>query len=314
MKSLQGTPRVPHTKTIFPWKPAVIAVGLIFGWTGCSNDTGQSNQTAQSFQMTTADGGDLHSDFDTERGIVQEVFSATNQGHRFIAYQVEWGGSKVIVSDTLAKSSFETGDEIQYMVQRTKIAGPMPVSSLSFMLLDAPMPDGFKPPEVSKEDQDRSMKLIGGDLDIARDEKERFYALNRAAKNALAAGKTEEAAKFARELETLALKFKDDWNYGNAIQDANQVLGRIALAKGDVDEAKKRLLASADSKGSPQMNSFGPNMQLAKDLLAKGETETVLKYFERCRKFWEMGGRQLDRWSRDAKAGNSPDFGAHLSY
>ena len=64
------------------------------------------------------------------------------------------------------------------------------------------------------------------------------------------------------------------------------MLGRIALAEGDVAVAKKRLLAFADSKGSPRMNSFGPNMQLAKDLLARGEDDTVIEYFERCGKFW----------------------------
>ena len=64
---------------------------------------------------------------------------------------------------------------------------------------------------------------------------------------------------------------KNDWNYGNAIEDANQVLGRIALSKDEVAEAKKRLLASAGSHGSPQLNSFGPDFRLARELAEKGE-------------------------------------------
>ncbi|MGB0579559.1 MAG: tetratricopeptide repeat protein [Limisphaerales bacterium] len=167
---------------------------------------------------------------------------------------------------------------------------------------------------VSDEEDKRTTRLIEGDLSVAKNENERFYALNGAAKNALAAGKTRDAIKLAEELEKLAPKYQDDWNYGNAVQVANHVLGRIALSKGDVAEAKKRLLASADSEGSPQMNSFGPNMQLARELLAKGERDTVLKYFELCRKFWMMGGGSLDRWTQEVKAGKTPDFGANLSY
>lgn len=153
---------------------------------------------------------------------------------------------------------------------------------------------------VSDEEDKRTTRLIEGDLSVA--------------KNALAAGKMTDAIKLAEELEKLAPKYQDDWNYGNAVQVANHVLGRIALSKGDVAEAKKRLLASADSEGSPQMNSFGPNMQLARELLAKGERDTVLKYFELCRKFWMMGGGSLDRWTQEVKAGKTPDFGANLSY
>lgn len=105
-----------------------------------------------------------------------------------------------------------------------------------------------------------------------------------------------------------------DWNYGNAIQDSNQVLGRIALSKGDVAEAKKRLLASADSDGSPQLNSFGPNMRLAKELLDKGEKEVVLEYFDLCGKFWTMGAQRLATWSDVVNEGKTPDFGASLNY
>ena len=62
------------------------------------------------------------------------------------------------------------------------------------------------------------------------------------------------------------------------------------------------------------MNSFGPNMQLAKDLLAKGEREVVLEYFKRCRTFWEMGADQLAAWTDAVNRGATPEFGANLEY
>lgn len=75
---------------------------------------------------------------------------------------------------------------------------------------------------------------------------------------------------------------KDDWNYGNAIHKANSALGMLALRNGDKAAARRHLLASAETKGSPQMNSFGPNMQFADAMLHAGGHEAVLVYFARC--------------------------------
>jgi hypothetical protein len=152
------------------------------------------------------------------------------------------------------------------------------------------------------------------ELESAPNGIKRFYALGDAAKESFNAGKTNDALAYAKELQSLTAQNKGDWNYGNAIQDAHLVLGRVALAEGRTDEAKKHLLDSARSEGSPQMNSFGPNMSLAKDLLARGEKEVVLEYFELCRKFWEMGGDNLDRWTILIEGGGIPDFGANLVY
>ncbi|QDV40924.1 hypothetical protein Enr13x_07620 [Stieleria neptunia] len=258
----------------------------------------------------------VESSFDSEEGSVLKVFSAEHEGHRFIAYLVQWKDFEVIVSDPLARSDFQQGDTIQFLAQKVRLPN---LSTLNFVLLAAPAEmkraaaDGTDD-TASPAERKRMMDLVGGDLDSARNEQERFYALNRAAKKALSAGKTEEARKLAEELLRRAQTQTDDWNYGNAIQDGNQVLGRIALAKGDVTEAKKRLLTSVDSKGSPQMNSFGPNMQLANELLAVGEKQVVLEYFDLCRKFWELGADRLAVWTEAVNKGQRPDFGASLDY
>jgi tetratricopeptide (TPR) repeat protein len=148
----------------------------------------------------------------------------------------------------------------------------------------------------------------------ATTDEERFYALDDAAKESFQVGKAEDARKYARELLALLPKFKENWNYGNAVQDANLVLGRIASREGRTDEAKRYLIEAGNSPGSPQMDSFGPNMSLAKDMLEKGEGETVLKYFELCRKFWTMDRGRLDGWSNEIKSGRIPQFGANLGY
>ena len=86
------------------------------------------------------------------------------------------------------------------------------------------------------------------------------------------------------------------------------------MREGRVADAVTFLRASGETPGSPQLNSFGPNMSLARDLLMQGETATVLAYFEQCRVFWKMGGSFLDAWSTQVQAGAIPDFGANLRY
>jgi tetratricopeptide (TPR) repeat protein len=151
-------------------------------------------------------------------------------------------------------------------------------------------------------------------LNGATTEEKRFQALDNAAKDSFVVGKIEDARKYANELMTLAPKFKENWNYGNAIQDFNLVLGRIAMKEGHLDEAKHYLLEAGKSPGSPTMDSFGPNMSLAKDLLQKGEQKVVLEYMELCRKFWSEDYGDLNKWEKEIKAGKIPNFGANLVY
>jgi hypothetical protein len=153
-----------------------------------------------------------------------------------------------------------------------------------------------------------------GTLGKATTDEDRFYALDDAAKGSFESGKIEDARKYAAELLTLVPKFKGNWNYGNAVQDGNLVLGRIAVRDGKMDDAKKFLIQAGNSPGSPQMDSFGPNMSLAKDLLQKGERDTVLQYFTLCRRFWNMDYGKLNQWTDEVKAGTIPDFGANLVY
>lgn len=151
-------------------------------------------------------------------------------------------------------------------------------------------------------------------LQKARTSDEHFYALDDAVKRSFEIGKVEDARNFAVELMALIPKYTNSSNYGNAVQDANLVLGRIAVREGKIAEAKKYLAASGKSNGSPTMNSFGPNMSLALDLLKVGERDAVLEHFIRCRKFWKLHPEKLDKWMQEVMAGKTPNFGANLIY
>ncbi len=184
------------------------------------------------------------------------------------------------------------------------------VSDMNILFERPPVKD----PEAQAARNEHRQKIRQGDLTAATNGLERFEALCHAVKNAARAGKPTEVREQAEELLRLAPTYKRHSMYGNAIQDANQALGQIALADGHLAEAKQCLLASADSDGSPTMNSFGPNMTLARELLRQGETEVVLQYFERCRVFWNRHADTLDQWTEEVQTGRIPDFGANLVY
>jgi hypothetical protein len=77
---------------------------------------------------------------------------------------------------------------------------------------------------------------------------------------------------------------------------------------------KAFLLAAGNTPGSPQLDSFGPNMTLAKELFERGEKDAVIKYLQLCDKFWEMGHDRVKEWLAAIQAGGVPDFSANLNY
>ena len=151
---------------------------------------------------------------------------------------------------------------------------------------------------------------VSDEADPAKD----FYRLTKAAPAAFNDGKHDRAIEMSKQLLAEAEAWKDNWNYGNAIHAANLVLGRVALARDEIDEAKIFLLAAGKTPGSPQLNSFGPDMLFASELLKKGERETVLEYFDLCAKFWKPRLARLEEWKAQVARGETPDFGANVRY
>lgn len=138
-----------------------------------------------------------------------------------------------------------------------------------------------------------------------------FVHLPRAAAAAFHLGQLAEAKVYAQRALALAPSYPDNWNYGNAIHLGHSVLGLLALSEGDLPKAVTELRESASTPGSPQLNSFGPTMQLAKALLRHGHADAVLEYLNECRVFWGMGGTWLDLWERKIRAGQVPNFFQH---
>jgi len=132
-----------------------------------------------------------------------------------------------------------------------------------------------------------------------------------AARAAIEAGNADAAGRMAtRALAQVA----DERNvkFGQAVHDGHAVLGRAALARGNVEEAKAQLLRAGQVAGGGTLTSFGPNMALAKALVEHGERVTVVRYLEACRSFWK--NPRLDEWIQAIQEGKTPNFGANLMY
>jgi hypothetical protein len=143
-------------------------------------------------------------------------------------------------------------------------------------------------------------------------EEELFYRLPDLAKRAFNAGEVEKARAYSRQLLQMASQHpKDD---GNAVYYGNFVLGRIAVREGNLAQAGKYLMAAGATSGSPSLDTFGPNMTLAKELLEKGQSGVVLQYLALCKHFWKMDDGKLDDWSATIRNGGMPDFSSHLHY
>ena len=146
----------------------------------------------------------------------------------------------------------------------------------------------------------------------ATDEAERFIALPSAAIGAFRLGQIADAHELAEQCLSLAPQFARTWNHGNALHFGHTTLGLLALERGDVGLALEQLQRAGATPGSPQLNSFGPTMQLASALLERGQPAAVLAYLQQCRSFWRLGGVWLDLWEAKILAGGVPNFAMNL--
>ena len=196
--------------------------------------------------------------------------------------------------------------------------------------LHALVGSGFGTMDALQVQQTRSARV---ELAKAKDDADKCDPLAQIAKFDFNHGNISEAKNYATQLLSIAPKIRpNDYDkpenvylhdtvgnsihtdYGVAIHDGNMVLGRIALREHWLSDAKNYLAKAGMTPGACTLNSFGPNMSLAQDLIDAGQRDTVLQYFTECRRFWGYQADKLDSWEEDVKSGGSPDFGANLYY
>lgn len=154
----------------------------------------------------------------------------------------------------------------------------------------------------------RALEHLRRAYELAGSDSERTSLLDGLAEAAFHTGLYGDARTYAEAMLAAPRTRRDE----SHIHKANIVLGRVALAEDDVVTAKHHLLAAGKVSGAPTLDTFGPNMGLAADLLERGEQEVVLEYFELCSNFWPSD--KLKDWAALVKGGRTPDFGANMVY
>jgi hypothetical protein len=131
----------------------------------------------------------------------------------------------------------------------------------------------------------------------------------KAAELALGLGRLDRARAHAEQL--LVSDVGDNASeHSDAAHDGHLLLGRIALATGDVERAKAHLILAGRAGATGLVPIFGPDMRLAADLLARGERDVVIRYLSHCRRFWQRG--PVDAWIAELRAGGTPRFRGNL--
>jgi thiol-disulfide isomerase/thioredoxin/tetratricopeptide (TPR) repeat protein len=97
-------------------------------------------------------------------------------------------------------------------------------------------------------------------------------------------------------------------NYGEVVHDENCLLGRIALRRNDPGKAAAYLHEAGLSMGSPRLNSFGPDLTLARELAEVGQREPVIAYLKLVRRFWRSDQGLLAFWIQTLQSGTVPTF------
>ena len=83
-------------------------------------------------------------------------------------------------------------------------------------------------------------------------------------------------------------------SFGNLLHLGHIIRGYALLQRDDVEGATAELRAAGGTPGSPELDSFGPDIRLAWDLLRRDRGDEVLAYFQDVSRFWSpIGHAQL---------------------
>ncbi len=198
-------------------------------------------------------------------------------------------------------------DEALELGSKAHAADPKNVPAIQYLASLYERKMHYDKSELKAKWAHQALQLRQQQLDaVAAEKKNDLCLFNELATDAFEAEDDVLAQKYAEE----ALQQGQQQNkfYCAALHHGNLMLGRIALKKGNLEEAKSRLLEAGKASGS----FSNPNMMLAKELLEKGQREIVLQYLDECANFWKNGGDKLNQWRIVIRGGGIPNFGVNL--
>jgi hypothetical protein len=119
--------------------------------------------------------------------------------------------------------------------------------------------------------------------------------------------KFKDAELKARELLDLAAHNQNDPLYGDAVFDANIIMGKAALRRSDARTSARYLLAAAETPGSDRIQRGDFEMNLPRALVDWGERRAVIDFFRRMAPKTARTS-QFQDWAAELSKGFNPDL------
>lgn len=158
-------------------------------------------------------------------------------------------------------------------------------------------------------------KLLGQPLSDKQRELYMLWRVDNMARAAVSADQTDDAQRFALEMLRIpelcreVMPNHDIGHDARFVYDAHIILGKVALACGEVDSSERLLLeAAAAWPVDSGERTYGPDFELAAALLREGRTDAVLAYLRTTRRFTVLLEKQIDHWIGQIEEGRTPDF------
>lgn len=146
---------------------------------------------------------------------------------------------------------------------------------------------------------------------LTTEDSQKQRLLHHLARTACEIGADTEARVYASAL-LKSIPRQPSYAKGSAIHYGHAVLGRLALRAGDIGSAARHLIKSVHNVSGPGLESGGPYMKLAQELLDCGQSAVVLRYLAECGIFWQHDFGKLNQWRKETTRGVAPDFGKNL--
>jgi hypothetical protein len=154
----------------------------------------------------------------------------------------------------------------------------------------------------------QALQLRQSAYKLAPTRAERFHVSIGMPADAYRSGDLIAAKHLATHLLETAEDFPNDPAHADAVHHAHTALGLVALHAGNADRAADELAAAATVTTSPGLAASGPDLSLARELLAHGERSPVRSYLLACQPIWPGGRERLASWVATLDAGGTPEL------
>lgn len=152
-------------------------------------------------------------------------------------------------------------------------------------------------------DPHAQVQALSKALEIADTQPRQIRVLNARMEAEFNLGDAAAAEGDAEKLLDLVTVNANLGNFDEMIHSGETMLGRVALARGNLAEAKQHLAESAKVK-----LRTAPKITLAQGLLDAGERDAVIRYLEACRSFWQFDQGRIDHAEKLIRTEAKPDI------